>query len=331
MSRKTWWLIVPLAFIAIYLLGPHPSSPELKPDLPQVPSSAQQLENFVAVKEKAHKLKPDNEARIVWHNDSTKEKTEYAILYLHGFTASQAEGDPVHKTIARRFGCNLYLARLAEHGLDTVEPLVRLKADALWETAKEAYAIASQLGEKVIVMGTSTGGTLALMLAAHFPEIHSQILLSPNIKIFDSNAWVLNNPWGLQMARMITGSDYIMSEDTMPLSKQYWSRGYRIEAVVQLQELLESTMHEETFRKIQQPTLMLYYYKDDVHQDSTVRVDAMLEMFSQLSTPQSQKVARAMPKAGDHVIGSYITSSDVDGVTRDIANFMKNTLQLKEY
>ena len=109
------------------------------------------------------------------------------------------------------------LSRLAEHGIDTTEKLVNLTADKLWESSKEAYSIASQLGKKVIVMGTSTGASLALMLAANYPEIHSLILLSPNIKIFDSNAWILNNPWGLQLARMINGSDYITSADTRPI------------------------------------------------------------------------------------------------------------------
>ncbi len=173
----------------------------------------------------------------------------------------------MHKNIARRFGCNLYLSRLAEHGIDTVEQLVNLTADRLWESAKEAYAIGSKLGNKVILMGTSTGGTLALMLAADHPEIHSLILLSPNIKIFDNNAWLANNPWGLEIARLVTGSNYVFSEDTRPLYKQYWNYGYRLEAVTELEEMLETSMRPELFKKVTQPTLMLYYYKDKIHQD----------------------------------------------------------------
>ena len=42
-------------------------------------------------------------------NDSLKEKTEYAVVYLHGFSASQEEGDPVHYDFAKKFGCNLFL------------------------------------------------------------------------------------------------------------------------------------------------------------------------------------------------------------------------------
>lgn len=329
MKRGKWWIYTILVLIIIYLIGPRPSRPVYDKALPEVPQ-APALETFIKNNESTHKLRPDNEARIVWANDSTKEVTEYAILYLHGFSASQGEGDPIHKTIAKKYGCNLYLSRLSEHGIDTTEKLVNLTADKLWESSKEAYSIASRLGKKVIVMGTSTGASLALMLAADYPQIHSLILLSPNIKIFDSNAWILNNPWGLQLARMINGSDYIASADTRPLYKQYWSYGYRLEAVVALEEMLESSMNADVFKKVMQPTLMLYYYRDSVYQDSVVQVGAMLDMFKELGTPANQKRSVPIPNAGDHVIGSPIKSHDVGSVEREIEKFIDEVLQIKK-
>ncbi len=323
--RRKWWLIIPLLLLIIYLMGPHPNVPKLNPLLPVIPEN---LDSFVIQNELRHKLRPDNEARIIWVNDSLKQKTPYAIVYLHGFSASQGEGDPVHKNIAARFGCNLYLSRLAEHGIDTTEQLINLTADKLWESAKEAYAIASKLGEKVIVMGASTGGTLALMLAASYPEIHSLILLSPNISIFDSNAWLLNKPWGLEMARMVIGSDYVYPDDDRPIYKQYWNYGYRLEAVTELQELLELSMTATIFKKVKRPTLMLYYYQDQVHQDSVVSVDAMHKMFTELGTPGNLKKSVAIPKAGNHVLGSYIKSNDIEGVEKAIEDFITDVLKI---
>lgn len=331
MRQKKWWIIIPLVLILLYLFGPHPSNPNLSAELPTVPTNLVNLETFIRQKEAAHKLRPDNEARIIWANDSTRGKTPFSILYLHGFTASQEEGDPVHYTIAKKFGCNLYLSRLADHGLDTVEQMLNFSNQRLWESAKEAYAIASRLGEKVIIMGTSTGGTLSLLLSAQNPGIYAQILLSPNIEIFDHNAWILNNPWGLQAARLITGSKYVYSDDTRPIYKQYWSYGYRLEAVAELQELLEGEIDEDLFRQIKAPTLMLYYYKDDVHQDSVVKVNAMLRMFNSLGTPSQVKRAVALPEAGNHVLGSYIKSNDVSGVIREIESFMEEVLMMKKH
>jgi hypothetical protein len=63
------------------------------------------------------------------------------VVYLHGFSASQEEGDPVHYEFAQKFGCNLYLSRLEDHGVDTTQPLANVTADRLWNSAKEAYAI----------------------------------------------------------------------------------------------------------------------------------------------------------------------------------------------
>lgn len=319
-------IIAILAFV--YILGPNPSTPSYTTDLPTVPAEANELINYIKANEAQHKLRPNNEARIVWANDSLKTKTEYAIVYLHGFSASQEEGAPVHTNIAKKFGCNLYLARLAEHGIDTTEQLVNLTAEKYWNSVTQAYAIGKQIGNKVIVVGTSTGGTNALHLASVYPEINSLVLLSPNIEIFDDNAVIANNPWGLQLGKLIAGSAYVTPKDNREIYKQYWNYHYRLEAVVNLQEYLETTMLPETFSKIKQPTLMLYYYRDAVHQDSVVKVSAMKKMFEQLGTPVELKREKPMPNTGDHVIGSYIKSGDVAGVEVEITKFMMDVLKM---
>jgi esterase/lipase len=320
--------VVLLTLVVIYLAGPRPAAPHYTNDLPAVPAASAELEKYVARQESKRKLKPDNEARIIWADSAAKQKTDYAIVYLHGFSASQEEGDPVHENIAKKFGCNLYLARLAEHGIDTTDQLLYLTAEKYWESAKEAYAIGQRLGNKVILMGTSTGGTNALHLAASFPDVHALILLSPNIEINNSTAFLANNPWGLQLGRWMMGSKEFTPPDTTQLYQKYWNRPYRIEAISALQEYLETTMTKTTFQKIKQPVLMLYYYKNEQAQDPVVKVSAMLDMFYTLHTPAEQKTAIAMPSTGDHVIASYIRSKDIIGVENAIITFMNTTLHI---
>ena len=199
--KKRYWLVIALVAIVIfYFSGPSPSSPLYDKTMPVVPAEASVLESYIATSERRHKIKPDNEARIVWA-DSTKKKTEYAVVYLHGFSASQMEGDPIHQRFAKQFGCNLYLARLADHGVDTTESLLQFSADRFWQSAKEALVVGNAIGEKVILMSTSTGGTVALMLAAEYPDkVFALISMSPNIAINDPAAFLLNDPWGLQIA-----------------------------------------------------------------------------------------------------------------------------------
>jgi pimeloyl-ACP methyl ester carboxylesterase len=179
-------------------------------------------------------------------------------------------------------------------------------------------------------MGTSTGGTLALQLAATYPgQVAALVLLSPNIAINDPNAWLLDHHWGLQIARMVTGSKYIESkEDYGPLWRQYWYPKYRIEAAVALEELLETTMNESNFARVQQPVGLFYYYKDKVRQDSTVKVSAELSMFDELGTPPALKYKEAIPEAGTHVIGSSIRSHDVAGVEKGVIHFLTDILHL---
>ena len=312
------------ALIVIYFLGPKPSEPVLSDALPTV-ASINTLDAYITAMEAPYKIKPNNEAKIIWA-DSSKSQTEYAIVYLHGFSASQMEGDPVHQNIAKQFNCNLYLARLAEHGIDTTEDLVNLTADQYWESAKLAYAIGKQIGKKVILMSTSTGGTLALQLAATYPEIAGLILYSPNIEVFNPSAPLLDNPWGLQIGRAVLKSNYVDIKYKDSAYPKYWNSHYRIEGVVALQNLLEATMTEATFKKIHQPTLALYYYKDEAHQDNVVKVSAIQKMMQQIATPGNLKMEMAIPNAGNHVIASPIVSKDIVSVEQATAKFMKEVI-----
>ncbi|HVU98766.1 MAG TPA: alpha/beta hydrolase [Puia sp.] len=330
-KRKKLWLLIPVLLIVIYFVGPHPSKPVYSSAQPAVPAEPAALESYIRSQEAGHRLKPDNEARIVWA-DSTRKKTPYSIVYLHGFSASQGEGDPVHRYIAAKYGCNLYLPRLAEHGIDTVDAMVNLTPDRYWASAQEALAVGRQIGDKVILMGTSTGGTLALQLAYTYPDqVAALVLCSPNIAINDPNAWLLDDPWGLQIAHLVTGSDYIIAKDDYgPQWRQYWYPKYRTEAAVALEQLVETTMKKENFAKVTQPVSLFYYYKDETHQDSTVKVSAELNMFDQLGTPAALKYKEAMPEAGTHVLTSSIRSHDIPGVEKGISHFLSDIVHLPE-
>lgn len=309
---------------AIYLLGPHPEKPYFDNALPYI-SNQISIDDYVSEMESNFKIKDNNEAKIIWA-DSSHQVTEYAIVYLHGFSASQMEGDPVHRNIAKQFNCNLYLARLAEHGLTGSDAMLNLTAENLWVSAKEAYAIGKKIGKKVILMSTSTGGTLSLKLAANFPEIAGLILYSPNIEINNPSAFLLNDPWGLQIARMVQGSKYNNVAYTHKDFPKYWNPHYRLEATVALENLIEATMNEQLFKKVNQPCLALYYYKDDAHQDKVVKVAAIQRMFTQISTPANLKVMKAMPKTENHVLASPLVSKDAEGVEKETAKFIAENI-----
>jgi esterase/lipase len=304
----------------LYFLGPSPTKPVFNYELTNVPDNVS-LDSLVQAGEKLHKIKPNNEAKIIWA-DSGHQQTEYAIVYLHGFSASQMEGAPIHENMAKAFHCNLYLARLAEHGIDSTDDLINLTPENYWESAKHAYAIGKKLGKKVIIMSTSTGGTLSLQLAAAYPEIAGLIMYSPNIEINNPAAPLLNNPWGLQIARLVKGGDFANIQFKNSEYPKYWNIHYRLESTVALQNLIEATMTKEQFAKVHQPSLVLYYYKDEANQDNVVKVSAIKKMFSEIATPDSLKKAVAIPNAGNHVIASPIVSKDIITVEKETKAFI---------
>lgn len=323
--------IVILLFVTVYIMGPKPPLVEINKNLPSVSGSIENIEDHVRKNDAGLRLKPDNESRVIWANDSLKERTVYSLLYLHGFSASWYEGYPANIEFARYFGCNAYFPRLASHGIETEDALIDMTPDRLWESAKEALMVARSLGKKVIIMGTSTGGTLALQLAATFPEyVDGLILYSPNIRINNNAAFILSKPWGLQIGRKVIGGTHrIVNDDFDSKVCQYWNCKYRVEATVYLQQLVEKTMTKKTFNNVNEPVFMGYYYKDETRQDDIVKVSAELKMFDQLGTPAESKIKVAFPEAGDHVIASEIKSGAFKQVIAETIKFGETVLRMK--
>ncbi len=318
-------LIFILLLVLVYFLGPSPDTPNYSPTLPEVSSSAADLTSFVNEQNAAHKIKPGNEAKIVWNNPAEKSKSKVAVLYLHGFSASQMEGFPTHLKFAEKYGCNLYLARLSDHGIDTTDAMFELTPDRLWNSAKEAYAIAKNLGEEVVIMSTSTGGTLAIKLAATYPEIKGLINFSPNLEINDPAAFLLNDPWGLQIARLVFKGDFrtVEADDEY---KKYWYAKYRLESVVALEELVETIANEDTYQKVKCPVFSGVYYRDEDNQDQVIRVSAVREMHREITTPENKKLLVEFPTAGNHVIANHVKSGALTEVFEAISTFAEKQL-----
>jgi len=332
MNRLLRILLALLLFlIFLYVVGPKFHAPELNNELPKIEVQRDQLDSFLTEKEEKLPVKPDNESIVLWANDSLKQQTDWCLLYLHGFSASRMEGFPTHVNFATHFGINAYLPRLASHGLDVPDPLLDMTPDRLYESAKEALQIAHLLGKKVVIMSTSTGGTLSLKLAAEFPElVDGLILLSPNVAINNSAAFLLSGPWGLQIARKVYDGKYRYINDN-PEDEEcaYWNCFYRLEAIVYLQQLVDATMDPRTFHRVNAPVFLGYYYKDEEHQDDVVRVDAALKMFNELGTPDSLKEKKAFD-AGVHVIGSGMFSKAQREVEEAAIRFGEDVLKIKK-
>ncbi len=328
--KKVLWVIaclIPVLGIT-YVLGPQPSDAMLTPDLPVVTQNLIALEAEIRDAEATVKdLKPDNEARIIWADTVQKQKTPYSFVYIHGFGASWAEGEPVHRNLARKYGANLYLARLEDAGLDNPDAYEDLTPERFLAGAKRALAIGKVLGDSVVLIGTSAGGLLSVYLAAAHPELKGLILYSPCMDTYNSALKVATGPWGEEAVHAVVGKR--MLNDYTPERARYWMSSYSSRGLITLQQTIDAVARPEVYDRIRMPVFLGYYYKNEEEQDKTVSVAAMKEMFPLLGTPDALKVERVFPESGHHVMTSYLTSGDYEGVQRETEKFIEEILQIR--
>jgi pimeloyl-ACP methyl ester carboxylesterase len=329
MLKLMIWVLVAVAVIAIlYFTGPTVPAVQFSPALPVVPQDLSHLEQEIDSSEKAIKdLKRDNQARIIWADSVKKEKTPYSIVYIHGFGASWVEGEPVHRDLAKRYGANLYLARMHDAGISDPDAFDDLTPENFMEEAKRALAIGKVLGDSVIVIGTSAGGLLTVYLAATNPEIKGIVLYSPCIAVASPALKLVTGPWGKNILYTIMG-DHRKPVDKGSERSNFWLQSYQTNGLLTLQQTIDAISRPEVFKEIKMPVFLGYYYKNEKEQDDVVSVKAMQDMFLKLGTPANLKVEKAFPESADHVIASYLRSKDVKGVYEATDLFFQKQLGL---
>lgn len=275
-------------------------------------------------------LKEGAHARIIWHDDQRKSKTEYAIVYLHGFKSSQGEGFPVHQTIAQRFGCNLYLARLHDHGRVGGHHFKDLSPDDLLQSTIDACRIGERIGNKVIVIGTSTGGALGLWAAAS-PEcpvdIEALVLYSPLIHLYGINSLLFENFIGRGILSLIPGKNHQLHSDPFrPQEDTIWYSSYCLNGALVLGKLIQKIMRRSTFANVTCPVFAGYYYQNCEQHDRVVSTSAIKRMKKMLGTPPENIVIKNFPNAGSHVICSSLLSNVVQEVTEKTTLYLRHVV-----
>ena len=322
------WIGITLCIlIVIYILGPTPALPTFADKLPEVIGSPAQIAQRLANNEqKVVALKPDNQARIIWADTAKQLQTDICFVYLHGFFASYREGMPTALNLAKHYKANLICNRMPGHGIADKDAFLQTTPESMWASAQEALVIGAKLGKRVIVIGTSTGGSLALLLASKYPKmITAVVTYSPLIDFKEKAIWLLYKPWGLQIVTLLNGSAYI-TEPYSPKVRLYWTAEYRVEGAIALANLIANSMHRQTFQKVNLPIFVGAYYKDEAHQDNVVSVKAMQDMFKQLGTEAGKRKFVLFPKAGHHVIGSDFRAHYTSKVVEETIAFLNIVL-----
>jgi esterase/lipase len=266
-------------------------------------------------------VKPAARKRIVWRDSVRKTKTPLALIYLHGFSATRAEVSPVVEHLSDSLGANVFFTRLAAHGLENGEAFATVSPQQWIDDAREALEIGRRLGDRVVVIGTSTGALLAMELAIESRDSLAPaalVLASPNHEPADWRSRFIAGPFGPRLARLIGGA-YHGFKPANPMQAKLWTTRYRSEGVAALMDLV---LYAQTIdvSRIRIPVLTLYTHKDDV-----VRVDLIRSRHAQFGSRVTQIVD--VNEATNHVLaGAAMGPRATDPVVNLITRFIRTSV-----
>ena len=302
-----------LVLLAAWALGPRVAIDETI-HAEEIPSD---IDAWIKQQEAAvPDLVAGSEKRIVWAN-GVGQRSDKVLVYLHGFSSSRQETAPLAENLASALGTNLFETRLTGHGRSEAA-MTEASVNDWLNDAMEALAIAQRLGDEVIVIGVSTGGTLAWWLAARAPQqLDKLVLISPNFKLRAGGTELLAGPWGEQITRLLMGEARCF-ETQNPQQAKYWTECYQTKALQPMFGLLK-LVESIPASAVSQPVFAAYSPGDTV-------VDALYSQARLAELEASQLTTMIVKGANDpkqHVLaGDILSPATTDSLAAAIADFV---------
>ncbi|MEM9794451.1 MAG: alpha/beta fold hydrolase [Pseudomonadota bacterium] len=245
---------------------------------------------------------------VLWADPVAKSKTPLSLVYVHGFSATLEEVRPVPDDIARTLGANLFYTRLKGHGRNGAAMGEARYLD--WrDDLIEAVEIGRRIGEKVILIGTSTGGSLitkGLTEAATTADVAGVILLSPNFEVQAQGAALLNWPFARNFVPLVLGEQRFFAPENTEHGK-WWTTRYPTRALIPMAATVK-VANDLDHSRITTPALFLFSDADQV-----VRAERTRAVAAAWGGPVSLWPLEAGPNDDrqSHVIAGKILSPDL--------------------
>ncbi|WP_282021848.1 alpha/beta hydrolase [Ruegeria faecimaris] len=314
------FLTLIVAFGLIYWLGPR-EKVDLAPTFDARKFGEGVQVYFESVESAFADIIPGVEKRVIWQEGYKEQRTPVSILYLHGFSASSEEIRPVPDLLAETLGANLVYTRLQGHGRGG-DAMGEATASGWMQDLAEGLAAARAVGDKVVVISTSTGGTLAA--AAALNEELSQnvagiVFVSPNFGVKAAGAWIPGLPWARIWLPLMMGETRGVA-GVNPEMNKFWSAVYPWQAVVPMTVLVD-VVYALDFSDAKVPALFWFSNEDQV-----VRADLTHEIAKAWGAPASVELVTMGPgdDPNSHVIvGRLMSPGQTDEVVAGILRWLK--------
>lgn len=242
-------------------------------------------------------------------------KSQYSICYVHGFSASRMELEPVVSRVASLLGANLFFTRLRGHGYKQPQILKTVSAQDWIEDTIECLEVAARTGDKVVLMGTSLGASLASLVAINTKyKIHSLILVSPFFGIKDQKADLLAGYFGGYIADFYF-KGYRSFKPVNPEQGEYWTTTYPASVLKPIM-MISMAIRQTDFSKIKVPVFVAYSTKDEV-----IDINQVDKKYEQI---QTQKRLDKDPTYLSHVLaGDIVNPRGNAKLQKNIHSFIK--------
>lgn len=208
-------------------------------------------------------LRAEADKKIIWKDPILKTKTPLALVYLHGYTATRKEIDPAPTLLAAELGANLFYTRLTGHGL-TPDAHKDVRMEDWLDDALEALEMGERLGNKVVIVATSTGGTLGVWLAQSSvrERVAAEILVSPNLTPKNSQLEWLLWPFSEMILKLALG-DYREFTPNNDYKARYWDTKTSTHSLIPMMHLVDLARKGD-FDRWKTPALVFYDPQDQV-------------------------------------------------------------------
>ncbi|MBO9444576.1 alpha/beta hydrolase [Ruegeria sp. R14_0] len=276
---------------------------------------------FESVESGFDDITPGVEKRVVWQDGFKEQRTPVSILYVHGFSATSEEIRPVPDDVAQALGANLVYTRLQGHGRSG-DAMAEGTASGWMQDLAEGLATARAVGDQVVVISTSTGGTLAAAAAldeALMENVAGLVFVSPNFGVNSPGSWIPGLPWARSWLPLIMGQERDVSGPD-PEKNKYWTAVYPWEAVVPMTVLVE-TVYGLDFSQARVPAL--FWFSDD---DQVVRPDLTHKVAEAWGGPAQVQTVTMGPgdDPASHVIaGRLMSPGQTDAAVAGILTWLK--------
>nr|WP_246367655.1 alpha/beta fold hydrolase [Aurantimonas endophytica] len=234
-----------------------------------------------------------------------------AIVYVHGFSAAKGETRPLADEVAQALGANLFYTRLAGHGRDGAAMEQASVNDWINDLA-EAVAVGRTIGNRVIVIATSTGATLAATGAAKggfMQDVTGLVLISPNFGLLDRWSFALDLPFVREILPLF-GSDTYGFEPASPAQAENWTTRYPIGALAPMGALVRAARSAD-LQAVLTPLLVLYSRSDAIVDPAATEV-----VVAEWAGPAEAVEIRGSGDPANHVLAGDILSPQT---TADVA------------